>query len=146
MIAIAKTLSNVLEHPLVSRALNRRQPIEDIIEEAYERWTRHVYGSFKKRHPAPPYYVRSDGVRVYQGTDFDLLTLLTVLSQRRAVINIPEYKNLRERTLQSNRRVIANENRHGQLLRLISHLESHSFSILVMDFNVAQIGKNGREK
>lgn len=144
--AIAKTLHEIPQHPLVQRTLDRRQHIEEIIEETFARWTHHVYELYRKRHPAPAYIARSDGVRIYQGTDFDLLTLLTVLSHRRAVINIPAYESLREHTSQNNRRVIANENRHGQLVRLISHLESHSFSVLIIDYNVAETQRSGREK
>ena len=143
---IAKTLSEIVKHPLVSRALNRREPIEDIIEEATFRWNIHIQELHQKRNPAPAYIESPDGVRTYQGTDYDLLTLMGLLGARHAVVNLPAYEGMREHALQSNQRVIANENRHGQLVRLVSHLESHSFSVLIMDFNVAQREKNGREK
>ncbi|MBI2659347.1 hypothetical protein HYX05_04595 [Candidatus Woesearchaeota archaeon] len=143
---IAKTLSEIVKHPLVSRALHRREPIEDIIEEAVLRWNLHMRELHQKRNPAPTYIESPDGIRTYQGTDYDLLSLMGLLGARHAVINLPVYEGMREHSLQSNQRVIANENRHGQVLRLVSHLESHSFSILVRDFMVKETGKDGRER
>lgn len=143
--AVAKNLLQVLQHPLVLRALDRSQPIEEIIEDAYGKWVQHVYDLYRKRHPAPAYNVRPDGARVYQATDYDFLTHAIVLSKRSTVINIPWHENLRPGSSSSDRRVVADENRHGQLLRVVSHKGSHSFSVLIMDYMTTK-GKPGREK
>jgi len=133
-----QTFQTLFERPLVTGAFDRREPIDKLVDEALARWRQDMYKKFKQRHPSPAYTTRQDGVRIYQGTDFDLLTLAVLLSYRNKVINIPTYENVSETSRQSNRRVIAHENRHGQLLRLVSNKKSHAFSVMIMDFNVGE--------
>ncbi len=139
--ATAKTLQNILDHPIVSASLDRTKRINHVIERALAMWE----ADLSERHPAPAYTTNFDGEPIYQGTDLDLFSVALALSQRRAVINIPDYGRLRASSLKSNQYVIDNKNRHGQVIRLISNLNTHAFSALIKDYNVIEITK-GIEK
>ena len=139
--AIAKTLQNILEHQLVSTSLDRSKPINNVIEQVLDYWR----ADLSNRKPAPAYITNEDGERIYTGTDFDMFTFLMTLSQRRAVINLPEYERLRKQSLRSNQYVISRVNRHGQVFRLTSNSQTHAFSVLIKDFNVVETDKNGKE-
>ena len=138
---IAKSLENILDNPIVATSLDRSQRINDILNKVILHWS----VDLDKRHPAPAYIEGEEESPDYLGTDLDLFSFLMSLSQRRAVINIPDYENLRKSSLASNQRVIAKENRHGQLLWIQSNPETHAFSTEMMDYNVLEI-RNGKEK
>lgn len=126
---IAKSLENILDNPIVAVSLDRSQPISGAIDQVIDHWS----VDLSKRNPAPA-VVEDDPD--YEGTDFDLFSFFMFLSQRRAVLNIPDYENLRKSSLASNQIVIARENRHGQLLWLESGSKTHTFHIEMIDYNV----------
>jgi hypothetical protein len=137
---IAKSLENILDNPIVAASLDRSQRIYGVINQVILHWS----VDLSKRHPAPAFIGSEDENPDYLGTDLDLFSFLMSLSQRRAVINIPDYENLRKSLLASNQTVITNENRHGQLLWIESNAETHAFSTEMMDYNVLEIRK-GKE-
>ncbi len=137
---IAKTLENILDNPIVAASLDRSQRINDVINQVLDHWS----VDLSKRHPAPAFIGSEDENPDYLGTDLDLFSFLMSLSQRRAVINIPDYENLRKSLLASNQIVIANQNRHGQLLWIESNAGTHAFHTEMIDYNVLEI-RNGRE-
>lgn len=137
---VAKTLKHILDNPIVSASLDRSRRIDELIAPVMAFWE----ADLEERRPAPAYIKGVDGEPVYQGTDMDMITVLMALSQRRAVVNIPNYERLRKSSLRSNQYVVSGENRHGQIIRPVSHLDTHSFSVLIKDFNVIET-KKGKE-
>jgi len=130
---IAKTLENILDNPIVATALDRSKDIRGLVQQVVDYWS----VDLNNRHPSPAFYETEEGIE-HTGTDFDLLSFLMVLSQRNAVINIPSYETLRKVYLPSNQVVIGSENRHGHLLGVRSNEKTHSFSVLINDYNVME--------
>lgn len=139
---IASTLTEILHNPIVEASLDRSRPVEPYIEKTLEAWQ----VDLDKRRPAPAYTEGLEGQPIYRGSDFDLFTFLMALAQRQAVINIPSYENLRPTVLQSNQRLIDRKNRHGQILKVVSNNDVHSFSVRIMDYNVVETTPNGTEE
>ena len=138
---IAKTLENILDNPIVAASLDRGQRISGVTNQVLDHWS----VDLSQRNPAPA-FIGSEGENPnYLGTDLDLFSFLMSLSQRRAVINIPDYENLRKSTLASNQAVVSKENRHGQLLWLESNARTHAFDIEMIDYNVIE-RRNGTDK
>lgn len=137
--AVAKTLEQILDNPIVATALDRSKDIRETVDKVVEYWS----VDLSKRHPAPAVIETEEGL-VHAETDLDLFSFLAALSQRNAVINIPSYDNLRKSTLKSNEVVVGTENRHGQLFGVRSNANTHSFPVLIKDYNVMKI-VNGKE-
>ena len=137
----AKTLVNILKNPLVVAALDRSQPIKDVVKAVMDNWSIDMLS----RHPSHKVLDSAEDPSLYDGTtNLDLFTILYSLARRKAVINIPNYENLRATTLTSDQTVVSRENRHGQLHRIESNAVSHAFSALITDYNVI-VTRNGRE-
>lgn len=139
---VATTLTEILHNPIVEASLDRSRPIRPVIERTLKAWE----VDLERRRPSPAYTEGAEGEAIYRGTDFDLFTFLMALAKRRAVINIPSYANLQPRTSQLNQRIISRENRHGQIFKVISNNDVHSFSVRMKDFNVVEIMPDGREE
>ena len=133
--AISKTLSEILDDPRARAIIDRSRRVDRTMPIVLSEWG----ADLDKRRPAPAYREGPDGSTVYQGTDLDLFSVVMALSQRRAVINIPHYESQRATSLRSDQYVIDRGNRHGQVVRLVSHKKSHSFGVLIIDYNVVQI-------
>jgi hypothetical protein len=73
---------------------------------------------------------------VLSPTDLDLSCFLAALVDRRAVINLPTYRNRRPTTKKSTEHVISKDNRHGHIVGLRSNKDVFSFGVLVKDMNV----------
>jgi len=73
---------------------------------------------------------------IFEGTDLDLACFLTALSERGAVLNLPNYKSMRPSTIREGERISSKENRHGKILGVISNKDVFSFSLRIMDMNV----------
>ncbi len=131
--AIAKTLSGILENEVVQAALDRRENIDYAIQEMQERWNINLWD----RNPSPTYSENGNG-REFAGSDLDAFTVLKVLKQRGAVIDLPNYSNQRPQTDRTDQRVVSSHHRHGKLAALVSNRETHSFSVLLYDHNVIQ--------
>jgi hypothetical protein len=138
---VAQSLQNLLDNPLVATCLDRSQLIKPCLNSVLNMWR----ADLTNRRPAPAYIAGVNRESMYQGTDLDLLSVLMTLSQRRAVINIPSYENLRKSSLKSNQHVVTRENRHGKIIKPISNMDTHAFSIMMMDFNIAET-RRGRER
>lgn len=140
--AIAKTLVEIHDDPVVATSLDTSKPVIPLVEKIMAAWK----ADLSKRRPAPAYIEGEDGVLIYQGTDLDLFSVLMALSQRNAVINIPEYENARVTSLSSNHYVVAKTNRHGQIERVVGNKETHAFSAMIVDFNVVEVMPDRSER
>ncbi|MFH1328011.1 MAG: hypothetical protein ABIH76_04065, partial [Candidatus Bathyarchaeota archaeon] len=138
---VPASLRDVCNNEIVRAALDYSTPIDPYIDRTLEKWRVNL----EHRTPAPIYTEKVGGFPVYEGTDYDLSTFLMRLEERQAVINIPEYGRMRRAVLPSNQRIVSSENRHGQIIRLVSNKEKHSFSALIKDYNVIETRPDGRE-
>lgn len=138
---IAKSLENILDNPVVAASLDRSTDINEIINQVINHWS----VDLSNRSPAPAFMGNEEENPDYLGTDLDLFSVLISLNQRGAVINIPDYENLRKSSLASNQIVISRENRHGQLLWIESNANTHAFHTEMIDYNVLET-KNGKQK
>lgn len=136
---IASTLEGLLDNPLVSVAMDRSQPIDDVIEEVANHWK----ADLENRKPAPAYRETMDGFLIYTGQTFDMFTFMNALADRKAVINIPDYKNLAPKTIKTNEKVVSDKNRHGPILGVIGNKKALSFNIRIKDYNVIQYDAHG---
>jgi len=125
---VAKTLKNILDHPMMINILDRSKDISDTIEEVASWWKYDLFN----RKPGPAY----DEDKVFLGTDLDLACFLYELADRKAVINLPEYKNIRSKKFKEGQIKISDENRHGLILGLSANKETFIFSMKIKDMNI----------
>lgn len=131
---VARSLTSILENPLVGRILDPTEDVIPIVDEVLGNWNFDLY----KRKPGPAY--TEDGIFV--GTDLDLATFMYALADRKAVINLPKYQNMRPSSHTEGVNVI-HENRHGQILGITPNKTLFSFSARMMDMNVSTTDKVG---
>ncbi|MCK5616484.1 hypothetical protein KAR91_82240 [Candidatus Pacearchaeota archaeon] len=124
---VATTLKNVLDNTVMQGIMDRGSKILPLIEEVKSFWNYDLF----KRSPGPAY---RDGVFV--GTDLDLACFLYSLAERNAVINIPKYESIRATSRKEGQMIVSKDNRHGQLLGVVSNKDVFSFSIKIKDMNV----------
>lgn len=129
---IPAPLREILHDPIVEIALDRSRPIKPAIEETLKLWQ----ADLSKGQIAPAYTQGLDGKPIYDGTDPDLFTVLMTLAQRKSVINVPAYDEYTPLMLRLGQRLASKENRHGQITRVVSREDAHSFSARINDFNV----------
>lgn len=130
-IGFAKTVKEVvsLQNEYAKIIMDRSQPIT---EELIGALIAQGVLSYEKRNPAPA--LDQDGN--LQVTDLDLLSFLVPLSWRRAVIEIPEYRNHRQTVKRSNERKIGDSS-FGPLVNLVSNQRSFAFSVKIHDKSIA---------
>jgi len=124
---VANTLKTVLDTVEMDLIINRGSDIEPVIQKVSEWWSYDLYS----RSPGPAY---RDGVFV--GTDLDLACFLYALAERKAVINIPRYKSMRQKSTKEGQVVTSKDNRHGAITGLSSNKDVFSFSVRIKDMNV----------
>lgn len=126
---MATTLLNILEHPIIQDLMDRQQDITSLIEDTNSFW---IHDLFNRRPSAAEY----DDQGKLLTTDLDLATFLYALSDREAVINLPIYKSLRPKSVQEGIVVTSSQNRHGQIMGLVSNSKVFSFGVRIKDMNV----------
>ncbi len=126
-ILIAKSVKGVvsLTNEYAQNIISRKEPINQefanaIIAQSVMSW--------EGRNPRPA--LDQDGN--FQCSDLDLLSFLTPIAARGAVIEIPRYRNRRQVVIRPNERKIGN-NQFGPITGLISHQEALSFSVRISD-------------
>ena len=124
---VAKTLTEILNNPIMEIILDRSRDIETIIEEVNNWWGFDLYS----RKPGVAYRDENGST-----TDLDLSCFLYELARRNAVINIPEYKSMRATKLKEGQALVSKNNRHGQILGLTANKDVFSFSLRIKDMNV----------
>lgn len=134
---IAKTLLNVLEHPIMMGIMDRQFDPDVLIDDTKGWWGFDLY----TRKPGP---ALKDGIFV--GTDLDLACFLSTIADRGAVINIPEYKSMRPRSIRQGERVVSRDNRHGPIMSLSANKDLFSFSIKIKDANVITTDEVGKPR
>lgn len=131
---VAKTLTTILDHPVMKIIMDRSKYINSILNEVNTWWGFDLYN----RKPGPSYIDDK-----YVGTDLDLSCFLFELAERNAVINIPEYRCIRPRSITKGLKVISPDNRHGQIIGLTSNMDTFLFSIRIKDMNIVSSDKVG---
>jgi len=131
---VAGTLKNLLETEAMTAIIDKTSDIQPTIEEVQSWWG---YDLFSRR-PGPAY---RDGVFV--GTDLDLACFMYALSERKAVINLPVYKGLRQTSIREGERITSKHNRHGNIVGLTANKDVFSFSVRILDANVITTDKAG---
>ncbi len=125
---VANTLTDILSNTNVQRIQDRRTDLlTDVIPQVEDYWGYDLY----TRKPGPAY---KDGIFV--GTDLDLACFLYALVDRKAVIILPRYKAMRAKSTTEGEHIVSKENRHGQILSLVSNKETFVFSVQIKDMNV----------
>lgn len=125
---VAGTLVNILDTDHMQAVLDRSKDIQPVIDDMTAYWSFDLY----TRKPGAAY--TEDGA--FQGTDLDLACFLFALSERGAVINIPEYTSRRPKQVTEGEVIVSDKNRHGKILGLTANQETLSFSIRINDANV----------
>lgn len=139
--AIATTLRDIMGDPIVAQVMDKGQRVNNLVDRLEADWR----VDLEHRRPAPVYLETPDGMPIVQTTDLDLFTVMMSLAQGRRVINIPHYDRQDVTSLRSDQFVISNENRHGQVKRLVSNRETHNFCVMIQDYNVLQV-TDGRQR
>lgn len=132
---IAKSLTTILENPLVLSILNRSSDIKPVCDEVVSWWNYDLF----KRKPSAAY----DEYGLFQGTDLDLACFMYALSGRGAVINIPTYKAQTQSKMRTDQVLKSKDNRHGELLSVGANKFFFSFNINILDLNVIGEDKVG---
>ena len=134
---VAATLLDILDHPIVQDLMNRNSDILSLISDVDKFWTYDLFN----RKPSPAEY--DDTGKLIKTTNLDLATFLYALADRKAVINLPVYKSRRPKSTTEGAIVVSSQNRHGQIMGLVSNAEVFSFGIRILDMNVMSSGKVG---
>ena len=137
---VAKTLKSVLEDPMMKQIMNLEiidDEMEPIITEIKDWWDYDLYN----RKPGPAY---KDGVFV--GTDLDLACFIYALCGRKAVINIPEYTGMAQKSIKEGERVTSSKNRNGRITSLSSNKDFFSFGFRIHDENVETDEEQGKPR
>lgn len=136
---IAKSIKSILDHPLIQNITDRSIDVKkDIIQEVLWFWSYDLF----TRKPGPAY--TEEGI--FKGTDLDLACFLYQLIGRGAVIIIPKYESLRQRTFNSKEQTISNGNHNGQILGLTPNKNNFTFSIRIHDLNVIKEDSVGESR
>lgn len=136
--AMAQTILAVIElrDPLVQQIVDRRVPVTgEMVDEAIHRG---LFG-WTHRTPKPAY---KDGK--LPRTDFDLLSLLVALAERRALIKLPNYVPIRPKTKTIGERRVGD--RFGHIVELVPNSGAFSFSVRIVDHGIATSDGRGRER
>ena len=130
-ILIAKSVRDIahLRNPYAIAINDRSTTIDDEFVNA-------VLGqsifSWEGRNPTPA--VDENGN--FQATDLDLLSFLVPLAARKAVIEIPRYRNRMKTVRKENERKIGSNN-FGTMTGMTSHKDVFSFSVRLFDQTIA---------
>ncbi len=130
----AKTLSGLASDKTMEEIMDRSQDVLPVYDGMRERWNRGLF----ERNPTPSYSVHGE----YKGSNLDMASMLNVLADREAVINLPEYKPIGPGKRNEKEWIISKENRHGKILGLIAKKDAFSFSVRIEDQNVVDLEKN----
>lgn len=115
---------------VLAKACDYTQPITDEdLEKVFSYWETNL----EERRPSPAIIAQGGEVKA---TDLDMASFLQAITRRGAVINIPEYKGRRPKSVKAGERVLSKENRHGKLMGLFANKELFSFGIRILDANV----------
>jgi hypothetical protein len=129
---VAQSLKDMAASEAMTRILDRRAPIDDLVETLLEHWSYDLY----TRKPGPAYFENG----ALQPTDLDLACFLSALVDRRAVISLPHYEARRAKTTREGEHIMGNGSRHGSVMGLTANKEVFSFSVRVNDMSVVTAG------
>jgi len=139
---VAEELREILHNPIVEVVLDRSQPIKPAIEDTLKLWQADLAAG----QVARAYTQGLDGRPIYKGNEPDIFPVLMALAQRKSVINIPSYDEYTPVMLTLGQRIASKENRHGQITRVVSRENAHSFNARMFDYNVITTKPDGTEE
>ena len=132
--SVAKTLTMILENPLMKTIMDRQQKIGPVIDTVLSHWDYDLFS----RKPGIAQQVTEDGTTIIE-TDLDMVSFISALGERNAVINLPDYNARRPETVKENQVSISKDNRHGKLLGTTSNQNTFSFGVRFKDAQVANL-------
>lgn len=127
---VSESILFMLTDPIVQTVLDLSADITDVNTEVSDWWK----FDLMTRKPSPAYYDENG----FHATDLDLACFLYSLLGRGAVINIPKYKSRTGKREKLNEKVISSNNRHGEIVSLVSNKDFFSFSVRIKDMNVVK--------
>lgn len=130
-----QSIKTLFSNPIVKKIQNKQSDILPVIDEVLGYWG---YDLFSRK---PGLAYSEDGT--YIGTDLDLAVFLFALADRGAVINLPEYKSMRQTTVTEGTVVTSKDNRHGKVVGVIANKETFVFSVKIIDANVIKTDSVG---
>ena len=136
--AISRSIAELPDHPLVQHALRGTKPLEELVGSCASDWE----ANLGRRTPALAYLGEEDGAPIYSGGTLDLFTVLMALAANGQLISVGSYDSMRLPS-RSNGTVVEPGNRHGQVIRVVSNREVHSFNALVQDYAVEVLKADG---
>ncbi len=131
---ISQTIENLIGSPEMETITDRSQPVNGLVDEVKAEWAYDML----ERKPAPAYVENG----LTHASDIDLVSVLSALDDRNAIINIPEYDRRRAKTTREDEWVVSDKNRHGKLIGLVSNKDVFSFSVRIYDQNVVNTDTN----
>lgn len=131
---VAKSIKNILEHPIMKNIMDRSQNIKTVLPEVLSWWEFDMI----KRKPGPAYIDDR-----FVGTDLDLSCLLFSLFNRGTEVNLPEYKIIRPKSIKQGQKVTSQFNRNGKIIGLTSNSKTFLFSLRIIDKNVMNFNRQG---
>lgn len=133
--AIARTLSQIRDNPVVAVAFDPSKPIDPVAEETLKAWR---VRDIDKKHPLPPSaYVGEESPAIH---GFSMLEYALALEG--IIVEIPHYRSMRVPSRTPDQKVVSSEHRHGPLLGVISNSKTHAFSLRIEDHNVVDLRRN----
>ena len=132
---VAKSLTSILDNPLVISILDRGSDMKLVMDEVLSWWNYDLFA----RKPSAAY----NEYGIFQGTDLDLACFMYALAGRGAIINIPEYKSHTKKKTREDQQLKSKYNRNGELLAVGANKHFFSFNINVMDQNIIGEDKVG---
>lgn len=132
---ISQSLMTLLIHPIVQDILDKSCNIELSASVCQAFW---MY-DLMKRKPGPAH----NETGAFVGTDLDLATFLYALQGRKAIINIPVYKAIRQTRVRENQELTSKYDRNGEIISVGSNKDFFSFNVQIMDQNVVGEEKVG---
>jgi hypothetical protein len=122
---VAETLLNILDHPIIQEMQDRSNLVlDETIESVLGFWDYDLFS----RQPSIAYNLDGN-----EYTTLDLATFFNALVQRKAVIKIPQYKQLRPETIKDNEVLIEGKEPYGVCLGLTSNKDVFSFGVRIRD-------------
>jgi len=131
---VSKSLTMILENPLMKTIMDRTQKIGPVIDTVLSHWEYDLFS----RKPGIAQCVTEDGETIIE-TDLDMASFIAALGERNAVINLPDYNARRPETVKENQVSISKDNRHGKLLGTTSNQQTFSFGIRFKDAQVINL-------
>lgn len=116
---------------------NRNLPVDAEIERLLEHWRYDI-----EKRAVPAAIIDADGKKCAKA---DMLSFLSALCDRGAVINLESYQSATASTTRSDQLVVSKANRHGKLKSIVFNQETLGASVRIVDANVITTDEDGEQ-